>query len=247
MLSKLFNRKSTIFIAVLSFTTFTTFATSEKPGSVSKVTTEAKQTNMTPKTALLKLKEGNQRFMSNNSTTRNYLAQAKESSYGQFPWAIILNCMDSRSVPEFIFDQGLADLFTLRVAGNVLNEDILGSMEYGSKVVGAKLIVVMAHTHCGAIAGACENVQLGHLDHVLAKIAPAITPSKKETGINNCADAELLNAIAKNNALQVAREISEKSPIIHDLIAKGQIGIVAGIHDIKTGQVTFFEEGRLIP
>lgn len=212
-----------------------------------KVTSATTQQAMSPKEALLRLKEGNQRFLTNNMRQRNYLAQAKQASYGQFPWAVVLNCMDSRSVPELFFDQGLADLFTLRVAGNVLNEDILGSLEYATKVVGSRLIVVLGHTSCGAVAGACHNVNLGHLDHVLAKIKPVVAPTEKDLGTQDCDKAELVDAIAKNNALHVVKQIQEQSPIIKELLAKGEVGIVAGLHDIKTGKVTFFEEGRLLP
>ncbi|KTC87116.1 carbonic anhydrase [Legionella brunensis] len=215
--------------------------------TLGKTTSASTQQAMTPQEALKRLKEGNQRFLSNSMRERDYLAQAKRSSYGQYPWAVVLNCMDSRSVPELIFDQGLADLFTIRVAGNIVNEDILGSMEYATKAVGSRLIVVLGHTSCGAMAGACEDVTLGHLDHVLDKIKPVVAPTKKETGLKDCSKPELMNAIAKNNALNVARKVLDQSPIIKGLVEKGQIGIVAGIHDLKTGKVTFFEEGRLLP
>lgn len=218
----------------------------DKPLPLTKISTAEKQNSLTPMQALEKLKTGNQRFLSNKLINRDYLAQAKKSSYGQFPWAVVLNCMDSRSVPEFIFDQGLADLFTLRVAGNVLNDDILGSMEFATKVVGARLIVVMGHTSCGAVSGACEDVKLDHLTDVLDKIKPAIAPTKKETNLSDCKDPEFINAIAKNNALHVANEILDKSPIIQALSKDNQIGIVTAMHNIKTGEVTFFEEVRLI-
>lgn len=231
-----------IFTILLTAANFSAADKASEYLTVSKVTTQSKQSNMSPKQALNRLKEGNQRFLGNTRLRRNYLAQAKQSSYGQYPWAVILNCMDSRSVPEFIFDQGLADLFTLRVAGNILNEDILGSLEFATKVAGARLIVVLGHTSCGAVAGACEGVQLGHLDHVLDKISPLVAPAKKDSGVSNCSKPELVNLIAKNNAMHVAREIQSQSPIIRNLIAKGDIGIVAGMHDIRTGKVTFFEE-----
>jgi len=221
--------------------------TAEQVLTISKISTAAKQAQMTPKQALHRLKEGNERFVTNTLQKRDYLAQAKQASYGQFPWAVVLNCMDSRSVPELFFDQGLADLFILRVAGNILNDDILGSMEFATKAVGSRLIVVLGHTSCGAMAGACQNVRLGHLDHVLDKIQPVVDSSKKTAKTDNCEEAVLIDEIAKNNALQVATQIQQQSPIIRDLIAKGQVGIVAGIHDIKTGKVVFFEEGRLLP
>jgi carbonic anhydrase len=211
-----------------------------------KTLTQAKQQQMTPQQALQRLKDGNQRFLTNKSIPRDYLQQAHQSSYGQYPFAVVLNCMDSRSVPEFFFDQGLADLFTLRVAGNVLNDDILGSMEFATKVVGAPLIVVLAHTSCGAVAGACNGVKLGHLTDVLDKIQPAVQMSMKEQGTKNCSDPKFVDAIAKANALRVIQAIQERSPILKELVHSHQAGIVAGMHDIRTGQVTFFEEGRSV-
>ncbi|ASQ45009.1 carbonic anhydrase [Legionella clemsonensis] len=239
---------SGIFALLTCSFAFTSYAeTAEEVLTMGKTTSAAMQQSMTPKQALQRLKEGNQRFLSNTKLSRDYLTQAKRSSYGQFPWAVVLNCMDSRSVPELLFDQGLADLFILRVAGNVLNDDILGSLEFATKAAGSRLIVVLGHTSCGAVAGACKDVNLGHLDHVLDKIKPVIAPTEKETGISDCAKPELIDAIAKNNALNVARQIREQSPIIRNLLDKGQIGIVAGVHDLRTGKVTFFEEERLIP
>ncbi|HHF7373120.1 carbonic anhydrase family protein [Legionella bozemanae] len=239
-----------ILTLILGFTyAFTGFASSsatEMP-ILGKTLTQAKQQKMTPKQALQRLKEGNQRFLNHTQISRDYLKQAYQSSYGQYPFAVVLNCMDSRSVPEFFFDQGLADLFTLRVAGNVLNEDILGSMEFAAKVVGSRLIVVLAHTSCGAVAGACEGAQLGHLTDVLDKIKPVVQTSMQGQGTKNCTDPKLIDAIAKANALRIVREIQERSPILKDLISKKQIGIVAGLHDIKTGKVAFFEEKRSLP
>ena len=227
----------------------TSFANSNTPEApvLGKTITQAKQQQMTPKQALQRLKDGNQRFLTNTQTSRDYLKQAHQSSYGHYPFAVILNCMDSRSVPEFFFDQGLADLFTLRVAGNVLNDDILGSMEFATKAAGSRLIVVLAHTSCGAVAGACDGVQLGHLTDVLDKIKPVVQMSMQEQGTKNCSEPKLIDAIAKANALRVVKEIQERSPIIKELISKKQIGIVAGLHDIKTGKIEFFEEKRSVP
>lgn len=234
---------------LIGLTCFSTqiWAVSDEVMLLNKVTSSSTQQNMSPKEALLRLKEGNQRFLSNTMVKRDLIGQAKNASYGQYPWAVILNCMDSRSVPELFFDQGLADLFTIRVAGNVLNKDILGSMEFATKVAGAKLIVVLGHTSCGAVAGACHDVNLGHLDNVLDKIKPVIATSKNEAATTDCNKAELIDIIAKNNAMSVANQIQEQSPIIKDLLAKKQIGIVAGVHDIKSGKVTFFNEGRFVP
>lgn len=211
-----------------------------------KTITQAKQQAMSPKQALQRLKEGNQRFLMNQEIARDFLKQAHQSSYGQYPFAVVLNCMDSRSVPEFIFDQGLADLFTLRVAGNVLNEDILGSMEFATKAAGARIIVVLAHTSCGAVAGACNGVKLGHLTDVLDKIQPAVQMTMNEQGTKNCSDAKLVNDIAKANALLVVKEIQERSPLLKELVKSKSVGIIAGVHDIRTGKVEFFEEGRSV-
>ncbi len=229
-----------------AYTSFASSPAAEVP-ILGKTLSQAKQQNMTPKQALQRLKDGNQRFLNNTSIPRDYLKQAHQSSYGQYPFAVVLNCMDSRSVPELFFDQGLADLFTLRVAGNVLNNDILGSMEYATKVVGSRLIVVLAHTSCGAVSGACSGVQLGHLTDIIDKIKPVVDISMQEQGTKNCSDAKLIDAIAKANALRIVKEMQEKSPILKELISKKQVGIVAGLHDIKTGKVQFFEEKRSVP
>jgi len=219
----------------------------QAPNPYAKSMTQAKQQQMTPKQALRRLKDGNLRFLSNSVLTRNYLKQAKESAYGQYPFAVVLNCMDSRSVPELLFDQGLADLFTLRVAGNVLNDDIIGSMEYATQVVGSRLIVVLGHTSCGAVSGACSDVKLGHLTDVLDKIQPVVKPTMDAVKTTNCEKPELIDAIAKANVLQVTRDIQERSPLIKQLLADKKVGIVAGMHNIKTGQIIFFEEERLAP
>lgn len=212
-----------------------------------KTITQTKQQQMTPKEALLRLKDGNKRFLTNKTLVRDYHQQAKQASYGQFPFAVVLNCMDSRSIPELFFDQGLADLFTLRVAGNVLNDDILGSMEFATKVVGTRLIVVLGHTSCGAVVGACEDVKLGHLTDVMHKIQPLVQPSMEKVKLQNCSDPILANEIAKANALQIVKDIQDKSPIIRELVKNKQIGIIAGLHDIKTSEVYFFDEQSNVP
>lgn len=212
-----------------------------------KTLTQEKQQQLTPKQALQRLKDGNKRFLTNQLIERDYLKQAKQSSYGQFPFAVILNCMDSRSVPELIFNQGLADLFTLRVAGNVLNNDILGSMEFATKIVGARLIVVLGHTGCGAVSGACNNVKLGHLTDFITKIIPSVKPAMEETGIKNCDDPKLIDVIAQKNAAQVVNQIFQRSEILKEMISSKQVGIVSAIHDIRTGEIYFFEEKRFVP
>ncbi|CEG56672.1 carbonic anhydrase family protein [Legionella fallonii] len=240
--------KNIVFLtSSLCFFSGITHAAEPELSVLGKTMSQTKQQQMSPKQALQRLKDGNQRFLTNTQKTRDYLKQAHLSSYGQYPFAVVLNCMDSRSVPELFFDQGLADLFTLRVAGNVLNDDILGSMEFATKAAGSRLIVVLAHTSCGAVAGACNDVKLGHLTDVLDKIQPVVQSTMKEEHSKNCADPKLVDSIAKANALHVVREIQERSPILRDLVKNKQVGIVAGVHDIKTGKVTFLEEERSVP
>ena len=207
---------------------------------VKTIPTQQYQSSLSAADALNKLKAGNQRFLSDKMTHRNYIKQSKKSARGQFPWAVVLNCMDSRSIPEILFDTGIAELFTLRIAGNVLNEDIVGSMEFATKVAGSKVIVVMGHTACGAVHGACEGVQLGHLDNVLDKIKPAVTETQKQTKMKDCGKPGLVEDIAKANAMMVAKQITEQSPIIAALVKSGDVKIIAAMHDIKTGKVTFF-------
>jgi carbonic anhydrase len=214
---------------------------------ITHVITEAKQEALTPQQALLKLKAGNVRFLTNTRKTRNYLKQAKKSAEGQFPWAVVLNCMDSRSVPEFLFDTGIADMFSLSVAGNIENADIIGSMEFATQYAGSKLIVVLGHTACGAVQGACKKVTLGQLTGLLQKIEPVVQPTKKQTKLKSCQDPALINAIAKNNAIHTAKLIRQKSPIIRALIKKGKIGMIPAIHDVRTGKVIFFDKEAIMP
>jgi len=219
-----------------------TLFTNTQAERLKAVPTQNLQASLSATDAIKKLKAGNKRFLSDNMTHRNYIKQAKKSSAGQFPWAVVLNCMDSRSIPEILFDTGIAELFTLRVAGNVLNEDIIGSMEFATKVVGSKVIVVMGHTACGAVHGACAGVNLGHLDNVLDKIKPAVTQTQQQTKMKDCGKPELIDDIAKTNAKMMAKQITQQSPIIASLVKKGDIKIIAAMHNITTGQVTFFDE-----
>lgn len=211
--------------------------TVQKLPELKRVSTISDQKDLTPKDALSRLEEGNNRFVNSTMKHRDYFFQAKNPS-AQSPWAVVLNCMDSRSVPELIFDQGLADLFVIRVQGNVLNDDILGSMEFATKA-GSKLILVLAHTSCEAVADACNDLKLDHLDSVLNKIQPSVVLSKQETGEKDCNKSGLLDGIAVNNATSVARQISVQSPFIRELVKKGDVMVVAAIQDVKTGRVNF--------
>jgi carbonic anhydrase len=198
---------------------------------------------LTPKKVLTLLKEGNERFVNNLKSNRNLLEQINDTRKGQFPIAIILSCMDSRTSVELIFDQGLGDVFSARVAGNVINDDILGSMEYACKLAGSKLVVVLGHSHCGAIIGACENVELDHLSSLLYKIKPAVNAvlgdgSAKIYANNNC----FVQKVADKNVQLTVEQIRSKSPLLDAMVKSGEIGIVGGMYDIETGKVKFYSE-----
>jgi carbonic anhydrase len=199
------------------------------------------QMSLTPQRAFEILKEGNRRFISNLRYNRNLLQQVNETSDGQHPFAIVLSCIDSRTSAELVFDQGLGDIFSARVAGNVLNEDLLGSMEFACQLAGAKLIVVLGHSRCGAVKGACSHVQLGHLTGLLNKISPACY-EVKNAGVYAEGSDEFIEAVAVENTRQQMRAILERSPILEHLFDKGEVGIVGGMYSVETGQVDFFEE-----
>jgi carbonic anhydrase len=207
-----------------------------------KTLTKEMQAAITPSMALELLKEGNKRFVNNLKVNRNLLQQANETSDGQHPFAVILSCIDSRTSAELIFDQGLGDIFSVRIAGNIINEDILGSMEFACKVAGSKIIVVLGHTKCGAVKGACDHVEMGNLTALLTKIRPAVdgeTMTKENRNSNNSIFVE---NVATINVKQTVKSITERSPILKEMIESGQIGIVGGTHDITTGEVTFYPE-----
>lgn len=207
-----------------------------------KTLTKEMQTAITPKMALELLKEGNKRFVNNLKVNRNLLQQANETSDGQHPFAVILSCIDSRTSAELIFDQGLGDIFSVRIAGNIINEDILGSMEFACKVAGSKIIVVLGHTKCGAIKGACDHVEMGNLTALLQKIRPAVDDETSTKENRNSANSAFVEKVSTINVKRTVRSIMERSPILKEMIEKGQIGIVGGTHDISTGEVTFFPE-----
>lgn len=194
--------------------------------------------SLTPYQAYEVLIEGNKRFVSNLKVNRNLLQLMNETANGQHPFAVVLSCMDSRTSVELIFDQGLGDIFSIRVAGNVVNEDIIGSMEYACQVVGSKLIVVLGHTKCGAIKGACEQVEMGHLTGLLEKIQPAI----EKTGKKDCNDPGFAEEVAFSNVDHSIREILDRSEIINSLYQKGKIGITGGVYSVETGKVKFTTE-----
>jgi carbonic anhydrase len=206
-----------------------------------KTLTKEMQSAITPTMALNLLKDGNKRFVNNLKINRNLLQQANETSDGQHPFAVILSCIDSRTSAELIFDQGLGDVFSVRIAGNIVNEDILGSMEFGCKVAGAKIIVVLGHTKCGAIKGACDNVELGNLTSLISKIKPAVDQETVTSNNRTSSNASFVENVAELNVSLSVKNILLKSPIIAEMVKNDQIGIVGGVHDISTGEVKFFE------
>ena len=205
-----------------------------------KTITKEMQQSITPNKAIELLKMGNQRFVQNLKVNRNLLNQANETSDGQYPFATILSCIDSRTSAELIFDQGLGDIFSIRIAGNILNEDIIGSMEFACKVAGSKLIMVLGHTNCGAVKGACDDVKLGNLTHLLDKIKPAIEKETSES-IRNSSNDNFVQKVTELNVHEVVDLIREKSPVLRELLDTNAIGIIGGVHDISTGEVQFFE------
>ena len=202
--------------------------------------TKETQDKLTPELALDILKEGNERFVMNIKAHRNLLQQVNETSSGQFPFAAILSCIDSRTSAELIFDQGLGDIFSIRIAGNILNEDILGSMEFACKFAGSKLIVVLGHTKCSAIEGACNKIELGNLTALLNKIKPAIESETITLNNRTSSNVSFMNNVTKNNVLITVKKIKEQSSILKQMCDSKQIDIIGGLHDIDTGQVTFF-------
>ena len=198
------------------------------------------QAAITPSMAIEILKEGNKRFMNNLKANRNLLEQANETSDGQHPFAVILSCIDSRTSAELIFDQGLGDIFSVRIAGNIINEDILGSMEFACKVAGSKIIVVLGHSKCGAVKGACDHVEMGNLTALLSKIQPAVYDEKSETENRSSSNAEFVEKVAAINVKRTVNAIMERSPILKEMIQNGEIGIIGGMHSISDGEVTFY-------
>lgn len=207
-----------------------------------KTLTKEMQAAITPKMALELLKDGNKRFVDNLKINRNLLQQANETSDGQHPFAVILSCIDSRTSAELIFDQGLGDIFSVRIAGNIINEDILGSMEFACKVAGSKIIVVLGHTKCGAVKGACDHVEMGNLTALLTKIRPAVDEETQTKENRNSGNADFVENVATINVKRTVKSIMERSPILKEMAESGEIGIVGGTHDISTGKVSFYPD-----
>lgn len=200
------------------------------------------QSTMTPAHALQVLKDGNSRFVNNLKYNRNLLQQVNETRDGQWPFAIVLSCIDSRTSAELIFDQGLGDIFSVRVAGNIVNEDILGSMEFACKVAGSKLIVVLGHSKCGAVKGACDHVEMGNLTALLSKLRPAVDAETETTTERHSGNSHFVENVAMINVHRTVQAVLERSYILHEMFTNGEIGICGAMYNVETGIVEFQEE-----
>ena len=205
-----------------------------------QVQTKESQATMTPEAAVARLREGNARFVAGESRVRNLPAKVRATAEGQYPFAVILSCLDSRAPVELIFDQTIGDVFNARVAGNVLDDDILGSMEFGCKVSGSKLILVLGHSNCGAVKGAIDNVELGRLTSLLNKIKPAAAAVPDNVQPRNSTNKDFVQKTAEENVHLVMRQIREQSPILREMLDQKKIGLAGGMYDLKTGEVHFF-------
>jgi carbonic anhydrase len=203
---------------------------------IMKTLTKEMQSIITPKDAIIRLVEGNKRFRENFQVKRDLQNQVRETSGGQFPFAVVHSCIDSRVPVELVFDQGIGDIFSSRVAGNVINEDVLGSIEYACKVAGSKVVVVMGHTACGAVNAACADVKMGNISPLLQKINPAVEKIKSIHG--SLEDKQIDNVITLNVEMGMER-IREESPILKEMEEEGEIEIVGAIYSVSTGMVEF--------
>jgi carbonic anhydrase len=200
------------------------------------------QSQISPRKALEMLQAGNHRFVKNLMANRNLLQQVNETRDGQWPFATILSCIDSRTSAELIFDQGLGDIFSVRIAGNIVNTDILGSMEFACKVAGSKLIVVLGHSKCGAVKGACDHVEMGNLTELLSKLQPAVYQEKLTQENRTSSNAPFVENVASINVKRSVKNIIERSFVLEQMVENGEIGVVGAMHDIETGLVTFYPE-----
>jgi carbonic anhydrase len=211
-----------------------------------KTLNKASQASITPAKALELLRHGNERFVANLQLHRNLLEQVNDTRDGQWPMAAIVSCMDSRTSAELIFDQGLGDIFSIRLAGAVISDNVLGSLEYACKVAGSKFIVVLGHTKCGAIKGACDKVEMGNLTGLLNKITPAVYAEKTIKENRTSSNPEFVDAVTHIHTDRSVQAIMEQSYILREMILNGEIGIIGAVYDVETGVVTFHEDTLVI-
>ncbi len=207
---------------------------------VEEVLTAEQQAALTPDEVIQMLKEGNERFMTNDLTARDHSAQVRKSTNAQYPKAIILSCVDSRVPVEDVFDRGIGDVFVARVAGNFVNEDILGSMEFATRVSGSKLVLVLGHEHCGAVKAAVDDVKLGNITPMLEKIKPAVE-AINYSGERNSENAEFVHMVCESNVQHTISQIRKNSPILKEMEENGEIKIAGAVYDMDNGKVTFLD------
>jgi carbonic anhydrase len=208
--------------------------------------TKSGRDSLSPTQVIDVLRAGNQRFQNNLKANRNLLQQVNETSDGQHPMAMVLSCIDSRTGPELIFDQGLGDIFSARIAGNVVNDDVLGSMEFACNIAGAKAIIVLGHTKCGAVKGACDGVALGHLSSLLHKIRDAIALDRAVNSDRPLQGQALVDRVAELNVLLVKKQIISRSTVLAKMIQDGQLALVGAMYAVDTGAVTFYDDRMLL-
>ena len=201
------------------------------------------QAALTPMQVVQRLKDGNRRFVAGEAVERDFMGQVRQTGEGQYPMAAILGCIDSRVPHEIVFDKGVGDIFSARVAGNFVNTDILGSLEFATAVAGSKVVVVLGHTECGAVKGACDHVELGNLTATLANIAPAVyAVGDLVPGERSSKNADYVQAVAVENVEMTVRNMVERSPIMHGLVEEGKLIVIGAMHDVRTGEVMFMDD-----
>lgn len=211
-----------------------------------KTFSKDRQTSITPRIALNLLKEGNTRFIFNLKANRDLLAQVNDTVNGQWPFATILSCIDSRTSAELIFDQGLGDIFSVRIAGNIVNTDIIGSMEFACKLAGSKLIVVLGHSKCGAVKGACDHIEMGNLTELLSKLQPAVYQENTTTENRNSSNSVFVENVSMLNVKRTVKSIIERSYILEQMVENGEIGIIGAMYNIESGKVEFYDDVQFI-
>ncbi|MCK6549852.1 carbonic anhydrase [Myxococcota bacterium] len=238
--------KSVAFFSALSLVALagcaSTAGNTSSAADAPPISTKELQAKLTPAEIRAQLEAGNQRFAAGQTSRRDHLGEVKQTSTGQFPKAVILSCLDSRIPPELVFDQGIGDLFVARVAGNFENTDILGSMEFATAAAGAKLIVVMGHTECGAVKGACDRVKLGNLTDTLANITPAVEDAEKKAG-GTCSSKikDHVHAVTHLNIERTVQDITKRSEVLAKLVAEGKLAVVGAHYDLATGKVEWID------
>jgi len=234
-------RAGATLLLLLALTGCSTSAPTSTPQRRDLAALKAEQAALTPAQVLASLQRGNERFASGKPEPRDMLHDQQTTAGGQFPHAVLLSCIDSRAPAEFVFDAGIGDLFNARIAGNVANQDLVGSMEFACAAAGAKLVLVMGHTSCGAVKGACDHVQLGNLTGLLDKIQPAVEAVRNVPGERNSTNSKFVEAVSEANVRLTVARIRELSPILRDLERAGKIQIVGCLYDLGTGRVQFLQ------